>query len=324
MLEQPAQPETTSSSFNPAQADETNNRPLHPGLLLTDKKPDEMALVFFDIGQGDAIFFQTPTGENVLIDSGEGSNPDFKFARAVAAAKKLILPFFRRNKIKHLDYFITSHPHSDHIGSSYEIVDNVSIDEVWAAGYEHPSTSKKDLLNAIEQKKQGSSDVKFKIPSKAGGTLEEGQALDLGPAVKGWLLRTAPHKAENPNQASLSLLVYYGETGILLTGDTERHGEKEMIKNWSDQLDVEILKSGHHGSRTSNIKPFINMVKPEHSVIMVGHYNTFGHPNEVVLSRLKRAGSKIHRTDKDGTIFMFLDGKSIDVRKKPAVSAVND
>jgi competence protein ComEC len=319
MVETGGKPESVQVN---AGSDDRRNSTLQPGTLLTEREPDELAVVFLDVGQGDAIFLRTPTGENILVDSGEGSNPDYKFARAVAAAQDLILPFFRRNRIEELDYFITTHPHSDHIGSSYEVIKNTSIQEVWAAGYDHPSTSKKDMLNAIESKKS-TSELAFKVPAGAGGTLKEGMQLDLGPGTRGWLLRTAPN-AENTNESSLVLLFYYGETGILLTGDAEHAGEKELIKQWGKQLDVDILKTGHHGSRTSSIPPFVETVQPEHSVMMVGHYNTFGHPSDEVVSRLKRAGSQIHRTDQDGTIFMFTDGSSIRIRKEPAVSAVND
>ena len=305
-----------------AGSDDRRNSNLQPGTLLTEREPDELAVVFLDVGQGDAIFLRTPTGENILVDSGEGSNPDFKFARSVGAAKNLILPFFRQNKIEELDYFVTTHPHSDHIGSSYEIIKNTPIDEVWAAGYDHPSRSKKDMLNAIDSRKS-TSDIELHVPEETGGTLEEGQRLDLGTATKGWLLRTAPN-AENTNASSLVLLVAYGETEFLLTGDTEKHGERGLIRKWGEQLDADVLKVGHHGSTSSSIRPFVKTVKPDHSVIMVGHYNSFGHPNDSILSRLKRAGSRVHRTDQDGTIFMFSDGESVEVESRPAVSAVND
>jgi beta-lactamase superfamily II metal-dependent hydrolase len=319
MIETGGKPDTTGIYKS---SNEESSTPVHPGTLLTERKPDELAVVFLDVGQGDAIFLRTPTGENILVDSGEGSNPDNKFARSVGSAQELILPFFRQNRIEELDYFITTHPHSDHIGSSYEVIQNTSIEEVWAAGYNHPSRSKKDMLKAIESK-QSTSELPFKVPEGAGGTLQDGMKLDLGTGTRGWLLRTKPD-AENTNEASLVLLFYYGETGILLTGDAEHSGEKELIKKWGKQLDVEILKAGHHGSRSSSIPPFVETVQPDHSIMMVGHYNSFGHPSDEVLSRLKRAGSAIHRTDEDGTIFMFTDGRSIRVHKEPAVSAVND
>ncbi len=323
MVAQGYVPDTTSAVSRATLLNLDNrNEIVHPGVILTRRKPNELALAFLDVGQGDAIFIRTPNGRNILVDSGEGSDPEWKYARAVRAAQNFILPFFKRNKIKKLDYFVTTHPHSDHIGGAHEIVRHMPIDQIWAAGYDHPSTSKKDMLNAIKQKKRGT-DLEFKVPRAVGGTLEEGQSLEeLGPGIKGWLLRTDPF-AGNNNNSSLVLLFYYGEVSFLLTGDVERRGERGLVKKWGTQLDADVLKVAHHGSRTSTTQPFIEMVTPRHSVVTVGPYNQFGHPAETVLSRLKRADSKIHRTDTDGTVFMFTDGKTIEVLERPAVSAVN-
>lgn len=296
--------------------------PIRPGILIQERKPDEMAVVFLDVGQGDAVFIRTPMKENILIDAGEGSNPDFKFARQVDAAAELILPFFKRNKINQLDYFITTHPHSDHIGGAYEIIEKMSIDKVWIAGMDHPSRSKKDLLTAVKNKKDQTS-IELEKPEKAGGTLNVGQSLQLESPVRSWLLRTRPY-AENVNQSSLVTLLHYGKTSFLFTGDTEKKGEFNLVQKWGNELDVDVLKVGHHGSHSSSIKPFIQTVKPRHSVIMVGHYNSFGHPTDEVLSRLKRVGSSINRTDQDGTIYMFTDGKSIRILNQQTVSAVNE
>ncbi|MFB6344791.1 MAG: ComEC/Rec2 family competence protein [bacterium] len=316
-------PEAThGTTARPESSHRTSGVPVPPGRILAERDSNELALAFLDVGQGDAIFIQTPNNRNLLIDAGEGSNPDSKYSRAVEAARELIIPFFKRNKVNKLDYFITSHPHSDHIGGAYRIIKKVSIDELWAAGKNHPSRSKKDMLKAIEQKKH-EYDLEFHVPGAVGGTLQEGQKLDLGPSVRGWLLRTAP-QAESVNESSLSILLYFGNVGMLFTGDTERKGEKELLRQWGNQLDVEILKSGHHGSRTSTIPPFARTVDPEHTVHMVGHYNSYGHPSKEVLSRLRRLGSKNYRTDRHGTVFMFTDGRTIDVKNRPVISAVND
>lgn len=305
------------------QATPQNGEKTLPGLLLTERKPDETAIVFLDVGQGDAIFIQTPTKEHMLIDSGEGQNPDYKFARKVDAANELILPFFRKNNIQSLDYYIASHPHSDHIGSAADIFNNIPVEEVWIAGKKHASTSRERMLKSVKE-----NDITLKAPVEVGGTLEEGQTIDMGPAMKGWLLRTAP-KDDDINNASLALLLYYGGTGMIFAGDTEGSkeggglGEQELIRMWGDQLDVEILKTNHHGSRFSTAPEFVDFVEPDHSIFMVGHYNTFGHPTPEVISRVKEAGSEVHRTDEDGTIYMFTDGENIRVMKRRDFTAVD-
>lgn len=286
-------------------------KPSMPGMLLTERKPDELAVVFLDVGQGDAIFIQTPRKQNLLMDAGEGSDPDFKYAKKVNAGQNMILPFFARNKIDHLDYFLTSHPHSDHIGGGASVLSKIPASEVWISGKDHPAPSKKDLLNILNKQ-----DYTVKAPADVDGTLKEGHPLArLSGGVKAWLLRTAP-KDENINNASLSILLYYGNNSVLLTGDTEKAGEQELIHTWGNQLNVDILKAGHHGSRTSTGHDFVKFVQPKHTVFTVGGYNTFGHPTEEVVNRVKEAGSKVHRTDKDGTIFMFLDGENIRIIKR--------
>lgn len=328
-LAQSSSSPTSRASTNPP---ETPDRPstgggskdkVLPGYLLTERKPNETAIVFLDVGQGDAIFIQTPDKKNMLIDSGEGQNPDHEYARKVDAANELILPFFRQNNIQKLDYYIGSHPHSDHIGSAADIFNAMPVGEVWIAGKEHPSKSKESMLKAIKK-----NNITLKAPVEVGGTLKEGQKFMLGKYVKGWILRTAPQE-DNINNSSLAMLLYYGDVGMIFAGDTEGSreggglGEQELIKKWGDQLDVEILKINHHGSRFSSAPKFIDVVEPDHSVFMVGHYNTFGHPTPEVISRVKEVGSKVHRTDQDGTIYMFTDGKNIRVLNRRDFSAEN-
>jgi competence protein ComEC len=318
------QAQTTSTSETANVSETSGQEKALPGLLLTERKPDETAIVFLDVGQGDAIFIKTPDDQHMLIDSGEGENPDYKFARKVDAANELILPFFHKNNIDKLDYYIASHPHSDHIGSAADIFDEMPVEEVWISGKKHASTSKERMLKSIDEH-----DITMKAPAKVGGTLKEGQTIDMGSAMKGWLLRTAP-KDDDINNASLGILLYYGDVGMIFAGDTEGSkeggglGEQELVRTWGNQLDVEILKSNHHGSRFSTSQTFVDFVEPDHTVFMVGHYNTFGHPTPEAISRAEEVGSEIHRTDQEGTIYMFTDGENIRVMKRRDFSAVSD
>ena len=310
-------------SQTPSRPSDAGGNKLLPGLLLTEREPDEMAVVFLDVGQGDAIFIQTPDKHTMLIDSGEGTNPDYEYARKIDAAHSLILPFFQKNKIEKLDVFVESHPHSDHIGSAADILNNIPVDELWLSGHDHPSKAMENMLYAAKQQ-----NTTTRAPIEVGGNMKEGSQFSLGDYVNGWILRTAP-KDKDINNASLALMLYYGETGMIFAGDTEGSreggglGEQELVKTWGEQLDVEILKINHHGSRFSSAPTFIDYIDPDHSVFMVGHYNTFGHPTDEVISRVRKAGSKIHRTDEDGTIYMFTDGDNIRVINQRDFTAVN-
>lgn len=282
--------------------------------LRRHRAPGELAVVFLDVGQGDATFLRTPDGRNVLIDTGEGNQPDHPTGRWRNAFGRVVLPFLRRNRIQRLDYLILTHPHSDHIGGAARLVRSVPVQEIWEAGAEHPSPSRRSLHETVSSLPDEQSPV-LRVPRRAGGDLEPGSTLDLGSAVRGWLLRTAP-RATSVNASSLSVLVAYGTTEWLFPGDIERPHERSLLLHWGRQLDVDVLKAPHHGSRTSTSGVFLNVTTPRHTVFSVGARNPFGHPDTTVLRRVRRSGSRIHRTDRDGSIYMFTDGENIRVLRE--------
>ena len=266
------------------------------------KHPGELAVVFFDIGQGDAILIQTPRGKNILIDSGEGKTPDSRYLKAVDAAGRVILPFFRQIGLTHLDIVITSHPHSDHMGSMYEVIGDktLTVGELWISGFIHPTASNKKMLQTAERRE---------IPVHAPNPQDLPIRLDAGADVAAYILCGDPN-AKDPNNSSIVVKLTYGQVSFLFTGDVEEQAEKTCAVRWGHTLKADILKAAHHGSKTSSSQIFLNQVKPEVAVISVGSYNTFGHPSPSVIKRLKDNGMKIYRTDEQGTIFVFSDGKT--------------
>lgn len=297
--------------------------PTHPGTLLRERKPHELGLVFLDVGQGDAIFIQTPEGRNILIDTGTGKEKAFAVQQVQDNWNKFIRPFLKKNKIEKLDLFIVSHPHSDHMGAAPEMIRNFPIDRIWVSGYVNSGGGlQESMLKAIEKE-----DIPLNLPKSTDnslfqgyeGTLIEGKEhLKDEPGVRMWTMRTAPEGGhhDDTNDASLTQLIYYGENSVLLPGDTERPGEKDLMKKWGTQLNVDVYKASHHCSKTSSSPEFVYMMKPKHSVCMVGYYNTFGHPVPEVVSRLSQYG-EVHSTEESGTIYMFLDGKDIRIIKRP-------
>ena len=270
--------------------------------ITTWKHPGELAVVFFDVGQGDAALIQTPRGKNILIDSGEGKNPDSRYLKAIDAAGRIILPFLRQMGIRRLDIVVTSHPHSDHMGSMYEILGDrdITVGQLWISGFIHSTTSNKKMLKTAERRN---------IPVYAPKPEELPIQLDVGTDVAAYILCGDPN-AEDANNSSIILKVVYGQVSFLFDGDAEIDGEKTCAVRWGHTLKSDILKVGHHGSKTSSTTIYLNQVKPDVGIISVGSYNTFGHPSPNILQRYQEMGVKIYRTDEHGTIFVFSDGKT--------------
>lgn len=266
------------------------------------KHPGELAVVFFDIGQGDGAFIQTPRGKNILIDSGEGKNPDSRYLKPIDAASRIILPFLRQIGVKHLDMVIATHPHSDHIGSMADIIGSreLTIGQLWISGFIYPTSSNKTLLATAKRRQ---------IPVYAPNPNELPVRLDMGSEIAAYILFVDPN-ADSPNNSSIVLKLTYGHVNFLFDADAEEPVEKSMTLRWGHELRADVLKVGHHGSKTSSIPVFLNQVKPEVAVISVGSYNTFGHPRPEVIKRLQNMGSRVYRTDEQGTIFVFSDGKT--------------
>lgn len=266
------------------------------------KRPGELAVVYLDIGQGDAIFIQTPRGKNILIDSGEGKTPDSKYLRTADAADRVIFPFFRQIGVTHVDIMMASHPHSDHMGSMHELISsrNLTVGQLWISGFIQNTVANKKLLKSVERRK---------VPVLAPNPAELPIKLDLGQEIAAYILCADPN-AEDANNSSMILKLTYGHVTFLFTGDAEIDAEKSCAVRWGHTLKSDVLKVGHHGSRTSSTQVFLNQVKPEVAVISVGSYNTFGHPHEPPLKRLEAIGAKIYRTDEQGGIFIFSDGKT--------------
>lgn len=290
-------------------------------LLRSHRAPGELAVVFLDVGQGDATFLRTPGGRNVLIDTGEGSRPDHRTGRNRNAFRRVVRPFLRRNRIERLDYLILTHPHSDHIGGAARLVGSMPVGEIWESGSDHPSASRRALRRTVARLPDERA-PRIRVPRGAGGALKPGTPLDLGPAVRGWLLRTAP-RASSANASSLCVLVAYGSTEWLFPADIERPHERSLLLRWGRQLDVDVLKVPHHGSRTSSGESFLRITSPRHTVFSVGRNNPFGHPDTAVLRRVRRTRSSIHRTDRDGSIYMFSDGETIRVHHTRGAAGIS-
>lgn len=238
---------------------------------------------FIDVGQGDCSLILCD-GKAMLIDGGESSESSKVYA------------YLKAHGIDHLDYMVATHAHSDHIGGLSGALNYASVGTAFCSVTEYDSKTFSSMVKYLNN--QG---LKITVPSA-------GDTFNLGSATVQIL---GPQRAyDDPNDMSIVLKVTYGETSFLFTGDAERTAEADILDAGYD-LSATVLKVGHHGSDTSTSYPFLREVMPEYAVIQVGKDNSYGHPTEDTLSRLRDADVKVYRNDLQGTVICSSDGESV-------------
>ena len=248
-------------------------------LALWQASPAALRVIFFDVGQGAAVFIEAPNKNQVLIDGGPGSQILNKLGQT--------MPFFDH----YIDLLILTHPDSDHLNGLVEVLKKYQVGQVLEPCFEDASASYQEWLRLIQQKKI------TRVCAFAGQKVVIADNLELD--VLHPFQEVKNISAKNTNEVSVAAKLIYGQGKILLTGDTEKPAEYQMLGLGTDLIS-QILQVAHHGSKTSTTQEFLNAVKPEIVVIQVGKNNRYGHPHQEVLERLK--GVKIYRTDLDGDV----------------------
>ncbi|MBS1812427.1 MAG: MBL fold metallo-hydrolase [Acidobacteria bacterium] len=251
-----------------------------------------------DVGQGDGLLVISPQGKTVLIDAGPTEAGD----EVVAA--------LRNHGVKQLDLAVATHPHADHIGGMKKVFDSFRVRKFLDSGQTYGSATYEKLLREIQENK---------TPYiKA----VRGQSIELEPGVKfdvygppDPLFKESDIGADRSvqNANSVVLRLSYGSFAMLFTGDAEFETEDRMMKAGAN-LQANVLKIGHHGSRHATSGKFLTAVAPQFAIISVGANNDYGHPAQLTMDRLKKANIKTLRTDLSGEIEIFSDGKAFDAR----------
>lgn len=251
-------------------------------------------IYFLDVDQGDCAVVVCDN-HAMIIDGGKSSESN------------LVYSFLKSHGIMHLDYMVASHPDADHIGGLAGALNYASVDTAFCTVTSHDTKT----FNSFE-KYLGKQNVGITVPN-AGDTYRLGSAVFTVIAP-----RNAAMLSDN---TSIIIRIQYGETSFLFTGDAEREDEIAAINSGYD-LKSTVLKVGHHGSDSSSSYQFIYNVDPEYAVISVGGRNTYGHPTDNVLSRLRDAGTITFRTDMQGDIHCVSDGKNVvfDVEKNADIN----
>lgn len=245
--------------------------------------PDPMEVHFIDVGQGDATFI-TCGGHAMLIDAGDDTKGT------------AIQSYLKKQKISKLDYLILTHPDADHIGGAPVIITKFNIDKVFVSNYEKDNQTYRKLIQSLDEKQ-----IKTLTP-------KVNSVYSLGTAS---ITILAPGKEyDNPNDASIALLLKNGSRSFLFTGDAGEEAEQDMLET-GITISADVYKVGHHGSKYSTSKDFLEAVNPFYAVISCGTDNSYGHPHAQTLNTLRTNGVMVYRTDEEGTIIASTDGKSI-------------
>jgi len=259
---------------------------------IAQEKDGLLKIYFLDVGQGDAIFIETPNGNQVLVDGG----PDNSVLQKLGET----MPFYDKD----IGLVVLTHSDADHLTGLIGVLERYEVENVIYSNIVRKSA----LYNAWREA----------VTEEGANIIDPvaGKVIDLGNSVTLAIIHPAESLSgkvmEKVNNESVVLMLKYGETEILLTGDIEAKAERQIILSGAN-LDADILKVAHHGSKTSTIEEFLYEVSPQVAVIQVGAKNRYGHPTKEVLGRLESFGSKLYRTDVDGDIKIISDGQNYQV-----------
>ena len=250
-----------------------------------ESKNGMLTVAFLDVGQGDAIFIETPNGTQILLDGG----PNKKVLRELSE----LMPFYDRS----IDMIITSHPDMDHIGGVPDVLERFEVEHIMIPGVGSDTDVYEEMISTVQEK-----NIEILYARRGRIYLDEdhGVYLDI-------LFPDRDVTGFDKNLASIVAKLVYGDATFLLTGDSPKSIEEYLIGLDPAALDVDVLKLGHHGSKTSTSEDFLGYTSPNYAIISAGKDNSYGHPHQEVLDALEQFDIKYFETA-EGTIIFECDG----------------
>ena len=240
--------------------------------------PFEMTML--DVGQGLSLLIKAD-GKYMIYDGGGRSRSSY------------VVSYLKKHGVTELQYLTASHYDEDHIAGLVGVLNTTKVDTIVCLDYQKDTKIYQSFINKEQQSK-----AKV-IHPKTGYTLTLGNA-----AIK---VLSADNSAEKDNNRSIAMRVTYGNFSVIMTGDAELDEETSIIYN-KYNIDSDVYVAGHHGSKYSSSTAFLNAVTPAYTLISCGTGNSYGHPTEEALRRIKESGSKLYRTDVQGEVTVYSDG----------------
>lgn len=254
------------------------------GAVTNQEGTDCLIVHFIDVGQADCMLLKAGD-TTVLID---GGNTD---------TATDVLSYLRRFGVEELDLVVNTHPHGDHLGGLPTVISAIPTKTVWTSTLSYDSYNFSRFLEYAHGQ-----DAQVEVPSPGATYKADGLTITvLGPVGSNYV---------DLNDTSLVLLVQYGSRKFLFTGDMEALAENQLVDKGVN-LNVDVLKVGHHGSYSSTSQVFLNRVDPEYGIICCGRNNEYGHPHDAPLNRLDKADVTLFRTDLMGDVVAVTDGETL-------------
>lgn len=244
---------------------------------------ETLKVYYIDVGQADAIMIENEN-EFMVIDGGNNNDGP------------LLVKYYQSLGITDFKYVIGTHPHEDHIGGLDDIIDNFNVGTIYIPDAITTTQTFEDLLDAIERK-----NMTYEVPNID-------NTFTLGDATLK-IIYTGTDTTDL-NNTSIVLKMTYGKDTFLFTGDATDTTEKKILNK---DIEAEVLKVGHHGSKYSSTTEFLKKVNPKYAIISVGKNNNYGHPAINTISKLNKLNIETHRTDEEGTIIIESNGNGIKI-----------
>ncbi len=261
----------------------------------TERPTGELELHHVDVGQADATLVVTPSGETILIDTGDWRDDG-----------EAVIDYLERHDVERIDHLVATHAHADHIGGHAAVIEHLEeegegVGAVYDSGVVHTSATYDRYLEAVEAYEV----TLFQVT--------EGDELPLEDDDIDATVLNPPEgdSGDDLHYNSVALTVEFGDFAYLTTGDAERNAEARLLEDWGEDLAADVYQAGHHGSSTSSTEPFLDAVEPQMAVISSAEDSQYGYPHDEVLESFAERGTETYWTGVHGHVGVTTDGEEI-------------